>query len=128
MHVSEIDALVAHDTPLPELNYGENLSDADMRIGKYIAEIIEDGATLQMGIGSIPDAVLRCLDDHKNLGVHTEMFSEGLIPLIESGVVNNKNKRKHPGKVVTLLRQPEPVGCTTSLMTIPCSPFWRQLT
>ncbi|KPP99113.1 MAG: Acetyl-CoA hydrolase [Bacteroidetes bacterium HLUCCA01] len=101
VHVSEIDALVAHDTPLPELNYGENLSDADMRIGKYIAEIIEDGATLQMGIGSIPDAVLRCLDDHKNLGVHTEMFSEGLIPLIESGVVNNKNKRKHPGKVVT---------------------------
>ncbi|MCC5926453.1 MAG: acetyl-CoA hydrolase/transferase family protein [Bacteroidetes bacterium] len=101
VHISEIDALVAYDSPLPELNYGESLSDADMRIGKYIAGIIDDGATLQMGIGSIPDAVLRCLDNHRDLGVHTEMFSEGLIPLIESGVVNNRNKRKHPGKVVT---------------------------
>lgn len=101
VHISEINALVAHDAPLPELNYGEGLTDADMRIGKYIAEIIEDGATLQMGIGSIPDAVLQCLGNHKDLGVHTEMFSEGLIPLIESGVVTNRNKRKHPGKVVT---------------------------
>jgi len=101
VHISEIDALIEHDAPLPELNYGDGITEADMRIGEYIAGIIDDGATLQMGIGSIPDAVLRCLDNHKDLGVHTEMFSEGLIPLIESGVVNNKNKRKHPGKVVT---------------------------
>lgn len=101
VHISEIDALVEHDAPLPELNYGESLGEADLLIGQFIADIIEDGATLQMGIGSIPDAVLQCLGNHKNIGVHTEMFSEGLIPLIESGVVNNSLKRKHRGKVIT---------------------------
>jgi acyl-CoA hydrolase len=63
--------------------------------------LIEDGATLQMGIGAIPNAVLKALENHKNLGVHTEMFSDGLINLIESGVVNNDKKRIHPGKVVS---------------------------
>ncbi|MCH8494665.1 MAG: 4-hydroxybutyrate CoA-transferase [Balneolales bacterium] len=101
VHISEIDALVEHDAPLPELNYGESLGEADLLIGQFIADIIEDGATLQMGIGSIPDAVLQCLGNHKNIGIHTEMFSEGLIPLIESGVVNNSLKRKHRGKVIT---------------------------
>lgn len=101
VHVSEIDALVSHESDLPEMNYGEKLSEADMQIGSFIAELIEDGATLQMGIGSIPDAVLKSLGGHKNLGVHTEMFSEGLIPLIEQGVVDNSLKRKHRGKIVT---------------------------
>lgn len=54
-----------------------------------------------MGIGAIPDAVLSCLHQHKNLGVHTEMFSDGIIPLVEKGVINNKNKKNHPGKIVT---------------------------
>jgi acyl-CoA hydrolase len=86
---------------LPEVNYGDTLTSEDLRIGQYIAELIEDGATLQMGIGSIPDATLRALGNHKHLGVHTEMFSDGLIPLIESGVVDNSLKRKHRGKVVS---------------------------
>lgn len=101
IHVNEITALTYGDESLPEVNYGEALSPEDLMIGHYIAELIEDGATLQMGIGSIPDAMLRALTNHKNLGVHTEMFSDGLIPLIESGVVNNSCKRKHRGKVVS---------------------------
>lgn len=101
IHVNDIAALTYGDESLPEVNYGEALSPEDLRIGHFIAELIEDGATLQMGIGSIPDATLRALTNHKNLGVHTEMFSDGLIPLIESGVVNNSCKRKHRGKVVS---------------------------
>jgi acyl-CoA hydrolase len=101
IHVKDITALAYGDESLPEVNYGDSLTPEDLRIGQYIAELIEDGATLQMGIGSIPDATLRALTNHKNLGVHTEMFSDGLIPLIESGVVNNSCKRKHRGKVVS---------------------------
>lgn len=101
VHISEIDALVRHDAPLPELNYGEDVTDADLAIGSHIASLIDDGATLQMGIGSIPDAVLQSLGNHRDLGVHTEMFSEGLIPLVEAGVVNNARKRRHRGKIVT---------------------------
>jgi acyl-CoA hydrolase len=101
IHVSEIDALVACDTPLPEVVYGERVGEAEQRIGQLCAELIPDGATMQMGIGAIPDAVLACLHLHKDLGIHTEMFSDGLLPLIESGVVTNKFKRKHRGKVVT---------------------------
>lgn len=101
MHISEANALVQFDMPLPELDYASSLTEADYQIGKYIADIIEDGATLQMGIGSIPDAVLKSLTNHKNIGIHTEMFSDGLLPLLESGVVNNSKKRKHRGKVVS---------------------------
>ena len=63
--------------------------------------MIEDGSTLQMGIGSIPDAVLASLGNHKDLGVHTEMFSDGVIPLMKSGVINNKFKKKHPYALVS---------------------------
>ncbi len=101
IHVNDITAMALGDEPLPEVNYGEALSPEDLKIGHFIAELIEDGATLQMGIGSIPDATLRALTNHKHLGVHTEMFSDGLIPLIESGVVDNSRKRKHRGKVVS---------------------------
>jgi acyl-CoA hydrolase len=72
-----------------------------MRIASHCAELVEDGATLQMGIGSIPDAVLASLTNHKELGIHTEMFSDGIIPLIEKGVITNQHKRKHKGKTVT---------------------------
>ncbi len=97
--VDQIDAFVDVDDPLPEVPPPE-LSDVERSIGKYCAELIEDGATLQMGIGAIPDAVLASLGGHKNLGIHTEMFSDGAIDLIESGVINGLHKRSHPGKVV----------------------------
>lgn len=101
IHVDEIDAFLEVDELLPEVNYKKSVDDADRAIGKYCAELIEDGSTLQLGIGAIPDAVLSCLHQHKNLGIHTEMFSDGIIPLVEKGVINNKNKKNHPGKIVT---------------------------
>ena len=99
IHVDQIDAFVDGDDPLHEVPPPE-LSDIERSIGKYCAELIEDGATLQMGIGAIPDAVLGALGGHQNLGIHTEMFSDGAIDLIESGVINGLHKRSHPGKVV----------------------------
>lgn len=99
IHVSEIDYAAEVNDPIPEHHPAE-LSDVELKIGRHCAGLIENGATLQMGIGSIPDAVLTSLGDHKNLGIHTEMFSDGLIPLIQSGVVNNSKKKIHPGKVV----------------------------
>lgn len=101
IHISEIQSLVAVDEPLPEVSYSKKIDEKSMAIGRFCAELIEDGATLQMGIGAIPDAVLACLGNHKDLGVHTEMFSDGLIPLVESGVITNKFKKKHQGKIVT---------------------------
>lgn len=95
----DLDILVDVDTPLPEAGIPD-LSEVDLEIGRNIAGIVEDGATLQMGIGSIPNAVLCSLTGHKALGVHTEMFSDGLIPLVESGVVTGEKKLKHPGKIV----------------------------
>ncbi len=77
------------------------LSAEEIKIGQNIAEFIEDGSTLQMGIGAIPDAVLSSLHSHQNLGVHTEMFSDGIIPLLEKGVVNNSQKKFHQGRTVT---------------------------
>lgn len=73
----------------------------EARIGELVADLVEDGATLQMGIGAIPDAVLSRLGDHHDLGIHTEMFSDGLIPLLENGVVTNRHKGVHPGRTVT---------------------------
>jgi len=100
IHVSEFDALVAVEEELPEVIMGGE-DEISKRIGQFCAELIPNGATLQMGIGAIPDATLSCLTNHKNLGVHTEMFSDGLLPLLESGVVNNQLKRKHAGRTVT---------------------------
>jgi acyl-CoA hydrolase len=97
--VDDIDFLVEVDEPLHEAPPPQ-LSDIDRAIGRNVADMIDDGATLQMGIGSIPNAVLAALTDHKDLGIHTEMFSDGLIGLVESGVVNGKKKVKHPGKIV----------------------------
>jgi acyl-CoA hydrolase len=98
--LSEFDASVYAEQELPEVACGE-LNEISMRIGARCAELVENGATIQMGIGSIPDAVLASLGDHKELGVHTEMFSDGIIPLIENGVITNQHKRKHRGKTVT---------------------------
>lgn len=100
IHQNEINYAVEVDDPLPEHAPAE-LTDVELAIGKHCAELIEDGSALQMGIGSIPDAVLASLTNHKNLGVHTEMFSDGLISLVESGVINNSNKKIHPNRIVS---------------------------
>jgi 4-hydroxybutyrate CoA-transferase len=100
IHVSRFAAIVESNEVMQESKLRKP-DDADLVIGKRIAELIEDGATLQMGIGGIPDATLKFLTSHKNLGVHTEMFSDGLLPLIECGAVNNALKEKHRGKTVT---------------------------
>jgi len=95
-----IDIFCEDDTPLIEAVFGApNLVETE--IGKNVAELIEDGATLQMGIGAIPNAVLAQLGNHKNLGVHTEMFADGILPLVESGVVNGANKGIDVGKMVS---------------------------
>ena len=101
IHISEVNALVEINEPLPEVNYSKKIDEKSLTIGKYCSELIEDGATLQMGIGAIPDAVLSCLNNHKDLGVHTEMFSDGVIPLVKNGVITNKYKAKHRGRIVT---------------------------
>ena len=85
---------------MPRLETKE-ISDVESKISKHIAELIPDGATLQMGIGNIPNAVLSSLGSHKNLGVHTEMFSDGLIDLLQKGAVNNSKKTFMSSKTVT---------------------------
>lgn len=101
LHLSKIDVLVEVNEPLPEVNYAAEFSPQAQAIGRFCAELIEDRSCLQMGIGTIPDAVLSCLGGHKDLGIHTEMFSDGILPLVESGVITNKFKKKHRGKIVT---------------------------
>jgi len=98
IHISQIDYAVEVDRPIFETKIPQ-ISPEERKIGKYIAELVEDGATLQMGIGAVPDAVLSELTTHKDLGVHTEMFSDGLIDLVEKGVVNNRLKKVLPGKI-----------------------------
>lgn len=100
IHVNHINILVPENGPLPELHY-RPLSPEHLAIGRHIAALIEDGATLQMGIGNIPNAVLHNLGNHKDLGIHSEMFSDGVLPLIEKGIINGSQKRNHPGKVVS---------------------------
>jgi 4-hydroxybutyrate CoA-transferase len=100
VHVNDLDAIVEFDEPIGEIR-SLPPTDVESKIGLYCAELIDDGATLQMGIGAIPNAVLASLTHHKNLGVHTEMFSDGLIPLVESGVVNGREKKVRTGKIVS---------------------------
>ncbi|KAI8892582.1 acetyl-CoA hydrolase/transferase [Globomyces pollinis-pini] len=100
VHINTFDSIVHVDDPLPELSVKEP-KDVEKAIGKYLAELIPDGATLQMGIGGIPNAVLACLENHKDLGIHTEMFSDGILPLIEKGVITNAKKSFSPNSVVT---------------------------
>ena len=98
--LSKIDLFVQDDQPLVEAKFSEP-SDVEKAIGAHCAELIEDGATLQMGIGAIPNAVLAQLGNHKNLGIHTEMFADGVLPLVESGVINGRNKAIDKGKMVS---------------------------
>jgi len=99
VHVSKLDFIVESSRPLCELPE-HHVTDLHRMIGRNIADLIEDGSTLQMGIGGIPDAVLLYLEGKKDLGVHSEMFSDGLIELIERGVVNGERKSIHPRKVI----------------------------
>jgi acyl-CoA hydrolase len=99
--LDKINSLVCQESELPEVDYSSKTNDAIKQIGKNVASIIEDGATLQLGIGSIPDQVMQNLYSHKNLGVHTEMMSDGVIPLIEKGIINNSKKKLNVGRTVT---------------------------
>ena len=101
IHVDQINSMVEIDEPLPEVDYHQKSNIEAQKIGGYCAELIEDRSTLQLGIGAIPDAVLSCLHNHKDLGIHTEMFSDGILPLIDKGIITNNFKNKHPGKIVT---------------------------
>lgn len=99
MHISEFDAVMEQPQTLPEVFPPELNSDAE-RIGQYVAMLIEDGATIQLGIGNIPESVYRYLSNHKDLGVHSEMITDGVIELVKTGVINNRKKTFHPGKIV----------------------------
>jgi 4-hydroxybutyrate CoA-transferase len=99
IHVDRINWAVEVDEALPEVP-AHQLTDVELAIGRNCASLVDDGATLQTGIGAIPTAVLASLAHHKDLGMHTEMFSDGVIDLIEKGVINGERKRVHPGKVV----------------------------
>ena len=100
VHISSIDAMVECNDVLPQVRYSDRISETEKIIGQKIAELVDDRSTLQMGIGAIPDAVLQSLTHCKDLGVHTEMFSDGVIDLLKSGVITNAYKKKHRGKTV----------------------------
>lgn len=102
VHLSRINACVKCDTPLVEVPTTEP-TEAEVKIGEYIAERIPDGATLQIGVGGIPNAVVRALANHKHLGLHTEAMTDGVLPLLESGVIDNSLKKILPGKSVASL-------------------------
>lgn len=99
LHWDEIDCAIIGNRPLPTAGPAA-LTDVERAIGRHVAGLVEDGATLQMGIGAIPNAVLKELGHHRRLGIHTEMFSDGLIPLVESGVVTGEEKAVMPHKIV----------------------------
>ncbi len=100
VHIDELDAYVEVDRALPESAKRESNS-IDQTIGRNVAGLIDNGACLQVGIGSIPDAVLAQLHGHKHLGIHSEMWSDGVLSLIRAGAVDNSQKSVHPGKTVS---------------------------
>jgi len=97
---SKLDACIHTNRPLPQ-HLGAPATAVDDAIGAQVAALVDDGATLQMGIGAIPDAALRRLGDKSDLGIHTEMFSDGILDLVEGGVITNRRKKVHPGRIVT---------------------------
>jgi len=99
IHISEVDFIVENHIPLYELPAALP-TETEQRIGEYIAELIEDGATLQLGIGGIPNAITQFLKNHKDLGIHTEMFNDGMVDLYEAGAVTNRRKTINKGKMV----------------------------
>lgn len=101
IHINDFDSMVYCDNPLYEARFSDKVGPTEIKIAEHVAALIDDGSTLQMGIGAIPDAVLRRLTGHKNLGMHTEMCSDGVVDLYEKGVINNKYKQIHPNKGVS---------------------------
>jgi acyl-CoA hydrolase len=101
IHIEKITAMVFQEAELPVMDYAADANDIVRKIGYHVASLVEDGSTLQLGIGSIPDQVLKNLEGHKNLGLHTEMFSDGVIELINSGVIDNSLKKLNRGRSVT---------------------------
>lgn len=100
IHIKDIDCAIEVESPI-HIHGVTEVTPVEAEIGKHVADLIEDGATLQMGIGSIPNAVLNNLGNHKHLGIHTEMFTDGILPLIEKGVVTGEKKKIKKGKIVT---------------------------
>ncbi|MEL7120885.1 MAG: acetyl-CoA hydrolase/transferase C-terminal domain-containing protein [Bacteroidota bacterium] len=100
IHISKFTKVVEVDYPIPEVNIPEP-TEIEMNIGKHIAGLVEDGATLQMGIGAIPNAALKAMSNHKGLGIHTEMFSDGVLELVEKGMITNEHKVKHRNHIVS---------------------------
>lgn len=101
IHVSKIHKMVWHEEELLTVDYGAKVGEEELLIGKNVAELIDDRSTLQMGIGTIPDAVLKCLNNHKDLGIHTEMISDGIVDLVAKDIVNNKYKGTHLNRTIT---------------------------
>ena len=100
IHIDEVDAWMEIEEPIPELK-PPKIDPITEQIAQYVSMLIEDGATLQLGIGKIPDAVLKYLSNHHDLGVYTEMMSDGVMDLMKKGVINNRNKTFHQGKTIT---------------------------
>ena len=101
IHYTKIHKMVWHEEELLTVDYGAKVGEEELLIGKNVAELIDDRSTLQMGIGTIPDAVLKCLHNHKDLGVHTEMISDGIVDLVVNDVINNKYKGTHSNRTIT---------------------------
>jgi 4-hydroxybutyrate CoA-transferase len=99
LHISRVHKIVEYNQEIPILNK-KGFTEVERKIGEYIAGLVDDGATVQMGIGGIPDAVLAALENKKDLGVHTEMISDGIVEGIEKGFITNRKKTLHPGKVI----------------------------
>lgn len=102
IHIDQLAACVAVDDPLVEVPTPVP-SEAERKIGGYIAELIPDGATLQIGVGGIPNATIAALSNHKHLGLHTEAMTDGVLPLLEAGIIDNSQKRIEPGKSIASL-------------------------
>ncbi len=100
IHIDDLEHVFEIDEPLP-VSPPPEIGEEELEIGRHIAGLVEDGSTLQTGIGSIPDAVLRAMDHHRNLGIHTEMYSDGVVDLIESGAVNNSQKAVYKGRTLS---------------------------
>ncbi len=100
IHIKNIDSAVYIDTPIHSVEPSEP-TEIEKKIGHHVAQLVEDGATLQMGIGGIPNVVLSNLTSHKRLGIHTEMFSDGILPLVEKGIITGEDKKIKRGKIVT---------------------------
>lgn len=103
LHVDEIDLFVFHEEPLVEATTDTTESEVVRRIGLFVSQLIDDGATLQIGLGHLPNIILKYLDNKKDLGIHTQMISDGIIPLIEKKVITNKKKTLIPGRIVASL-------------------------